>query len=335
MRARLVPPRDLAELASLSALEHRVVRFLPTRMEGLPDERATATVRSAALTGAAEALPLLRGCAADPRLEVQRELVDGRHRFDLRRCAETVLAQAPLVGGAVELTSPALVPSTRRLPALRHLTVLVDPHEVVADPGAFADLPHPGVLSARLDPTRPHDLGALRGSRLTHLALRGLDRTSDLSPLADLPELESVVLHGYRDLGLAGVGGLDHVHSMELRAAAGEATPRNALRAFGGAGEVEPAGFGVLDLAALPPSVVSPAVRDVEVAGWAPPARLAGLVHLDIGAAVRSDGDLSAVAGSGVQLVVVEDDGPAYTGLAGFAGSVRFHRAARTTGAGA
>ncbi|MGB6160990.1 MAG: hypothetical protein WCF33_03260 [Pseudonocardiaceae bacterium] len=70
----LVPPRRQHETRSLALAGGRVLRRLPTVLDGLTDASAVACVKTVALVGGPEALTLLARWAPDPRGAVQRAL---------------------------------------------------------------------------------------------------------------------------------------------------------------------------------------------------------------------------------------------------------------------
>jgi NACHT N-terminal Helical domain 1/NACHT domain len=114
----LVPPRGQNETHSLALAGGRVLRRLPSTLDGLSDASAAASVKTAALVGGAEALRLLARWAPDPRGAVQRALAQVWRYFDPGDYAKTVLQNSPLDGGRIEVK---LVEHVSQLRTLQHL----------------------------------------------------------------------------------------------------------------------------------------------------------------------------------------------------------------------
>ncbi|WP_433266982.1 NACHT domain-containing protein [Actinosynnema sp. CS-041913] len=292
---KLVPPRGLSETASLASIGHRVLRYLPKSLDELSEAKAVATVRAAALTGTVDALPLLAGYARDPRSTVQMELGRAWHYFDPERFAEDVLANSPLNNGRLTITSRRLVPYAVLLPSLTSLTVRLDSHETIGDLACFTGVPALAELHVWVDPSRSHDLQVLgEHHSLTHLRIIGLDSTGDLSPIADLPDLGHVSLLGYMDDGLAGVGLLKKVRSVDLLSVLNDSGPTNALRVFGRATFMNLSGFTMESVA--------------------PIVRVAGLKGLAFFNNVLLDYDLSSLAALDLDILLI-DGHMKYSGL--------------------
>ncbi|MGW6930637.1 NACHT domain-containing protein [Lentzea sp. NPDC054927] len=135
----LVPPRSTKETSSLASIGHRVLRYLPADLAELSEAAARATIRSTALVGSPEALARLAGYARDGRTGVQKELLDAWVRFDPRRYAEEVLADAPLDRGYALVQSARLIPHLHCLRRLIGTDVEIPPHEAQRDLG-FVEL---------------------------------------------------------------------------------------------------------------------------------------------------------------------------------------------------
>lgn len=75
IREHLVPSPDRDVADSLVQIGHRLLRYLPSTLDGLDDEVAEATVLAAGRTGDVEVLRYLANYAQDPRWGVQNELV--------------------------------------------------------------------------------------------------------------------------------------------------------------------------------------------------------------------------------------------------------------------
>lgn len=107
---RLVPPRSTHEIRSLAGIGHRLLRYLPESLDGLSEAAAAATVRAAALTNNAEAIPRLARYAQDQRRAVQDEVAAAWQYFDPERYAEEVLADMPLPDGRLIVRAKRLLP---------------------------------------------------------------------------------------------------------------------------------------------------------------------------------------------------------------------------------
>ncbi|MFC0104812.1 hypothetical protein ACFFRB_00415 [Kibdelosporangium aridum subsp. largum] len=194
IRQHLVPPRNQEEAGSLVQMGHRLSRYLPSTLDGLGDQVATATVQTAAQTGNVQALRYLVNYAQDPRRGVQNELVNAWQYFDPRRYAEEVLADAPLRGGML------IVDSTKLLPyegILRHLRGLV------VAPGMWETVENLDLLDG---------LPCLRG---VMLHCRG---DLDVAPVSRHPDLNSISLIGARRyLGVRSLGVLPKLENLSLR----------------------------------------------------------------------------------------------------------------------
>jgi hypothetical protein len=196
VKERLVPPRNRRETDSLAAVGHRVLRYLPGSLEELSEARASATVRAAALTGSAEALPLLATYAQDPRHDVQRELERSWQYFDPERFANEVLADAPLRHGQFDVRSRRLLPYVSRLRALTALSVNLD--EEIRDLRMLDGVPALTMLALSCGPPVV-DLTPLREHRcLRHVWLGEPRRFTRLRALARLGRLTSLNLYQAR-----------------------------------------------------------------------------------------------------------------------------------------
>ncbi|RSM90755.1 NACHT domain-containing protein [Kibdelosporangium aridum] len=164
----LVPPRGIREARSLSAMGHRVLRYLPDALDGLSEAAAVATVRAAALTCNSEALSRLARYANDPRPAVQQELVHGWQYFDPARYADEILANPALHASSMVIQTRRLLPYVDRLPEQVRLEVNLPMHDEVTD------------------------LTFLTGLRpLTGFWAHGCTGVIDLGPISDHPTLET------------------------------------------------------------------------------------------------------------------------------------------------
>ncbi|MBB5958752.1 hypothetical protein FHS29_005361 [Saccharothrix tamanrassetensis] len=320
---KLVPPRSLPETGSLVAIGHRVLRYLPRSLEGLSEAKAVATVRAAALTGTVDALPLLAGYARDPRSAVHVELGRAWPYFDPERFADVVLSNSLLGGGRLTISSRKLIPYVHRLPALTALAIRLDFHEVIERLDLFAGVPNLVELDVRVDAWRSHDLGLLGEHRsLKHLRVFGLDITEDLSPIADLPELGYVSLHGYADRGLAGVDRLDDIYSVNLFRPVCGRHLANAARVFGRASFMNLSGFDHLELDALPSSLSELMLQNTTLDDIGSIVELTGLKRLSISNNVKFDYDLTPLARLELEELQLAD-GIDYRGLERLGAKIR------------
>ncbi|WP_345462760.1 NACHT domain-containing protein [Actinoallomurus oryzae] len=196
----LVPPRDLASARSLSNVGEPILDRLPRTPDGLSAAAARAVVRTAWLVNGPGALDLLAGYGADPREEVQEELVKGWEYFDADRYASEVLADAPLIAGSLRLSEPRLLPAARHL---RRLTSLhLDP-QVMDDLSLLSDLDKPftrlsihGLRSGGLEPLTAY------AETLEDLTVSTEASVEDFTPLHRLRRLHALALtaHGITDL---------------------------------------------------------------------------------------------------------------------------------------
>ncbi|MFD4674442.1 NACHT domain-containing protein [Lentzea sp. NPDC058450] len=239
VRDRIVPPRSMKEVKSLSAIGHRVLRYLPTSLDELSEAVAAATVRSAALVGSPEAMAKLAGYAQDPREAVQEALISTWLSFDLQRYAEEVLVDAPLCDGLGKIESVRLFPHLPRLgrltsvdiwlpteEALPHLDFIeylppirgiftwvegkidlscfagTKPQSVIlVDAQRFTNIRRlPDVTSLGLHQQRRwRNLDFLRGRSLEYLHINELAPGCDVSALAELTELRAMYCQGWSD----------------------------------------------------------------------------------------------------------------------------------------
>jgi hypothetical protein len=171
IREQLVPPRSLRETRSLASIGHRILRYLPSSLEGLSEAAAAASVRAAALTAGNDALQLLRSYARDPRKGVQAQLAQAWEYFEPAQFAATVLADSPLDNGTVSIAASRLLPHVHRLRKLTDLEI-------------------------RLDTERHRDLSWLEGAPgLQSVGVTfDTDATVDLRPLTKHKRLKYVLL---------------------------------------------------------------------------------------------------------------------------------------------
>ncbi|TWE29972.1 NACHT domain-containing protein [Prauserella muralis] len=199
----LVPPRSLRETASLAGVGHRILRYLPEDVRDLSQARAAACARTAALTGAAEALPLLARYARDRRTEVQAEVIEGWQYFDPERYADAVLADAPLISGTVYVRSRRCARHTSRLRHLQRSALLLY-DEQIEDLRTLDGTPHLVFLDASCAATQVDVAPLARHATLSHVGLNGAERFTGLDALRELGGLQTLRLRPlspWRDVG--------------------------------------------------------------------------------------------------------------------------------------
>ncbi|PWV75702.1 NACHT domain-containing protein [Prauserella marina] len=215
----LVPPRSVRETASLAAIGHRVLRYLPDDLGALSGPQAAACVRAATLAGTDEALELLARYAKDPRGQVFGELNIAWEFFDPATFAERVLSRAPLGEGR------PLVASSRKslehagvLGNLEKLVISLPAHELVTDLAEFDDAPVLRYLDIAADPAGPLDLAPLgRHDKLSTIGISGATHYTGLSTLHGLRRLRTLrllQLGSWRDIEF--VTGLDRLGFLTL-----------------------------------------------------------------------------------------------------------------------
>ncbi|MFC0104792.1 NACHT domain-containing protein [Kibdelosporangium aridum] len=192
----LVPPRGIREARSLSAMGHRVLRYLPGTLDELSEAAAAATVRAAALTCNSEALTRLVGYAADKRSVVQEELLNAWQYFDPARYAEEVLARVTFEGKRIEIRNRHALPYLDRLPQDVELSIKLREHDEVTDLAFIADLRRPISGFWAHGCSGPIDLRPLAHfPALQSILLKGAHRYTGISALRRLPKLDYLVLY--------------------------------------------------------------------------------------------------------------------------------------------
>ncbi|WP_149824216.1 NACHT domain-containing protein [Streptomyces tailanensis] len=175
--AELVPPRSMKQADALSKAGELVLELLPGP-EGLTDREAAAVVRTAGLIGGDAALEVISRFRADQRLRVRTQLDLAWPSFDINEYFETVLDGTVAAKQSLTMSSPEQLALLPRLPQLSALAVQGD---------------H-GLPDAVLEQTA-----------LEFLNFIDNDSLSDLSPLRQLPNLETLALNRCRsitDLGM-------------------------------------------------------------------------------------------------------------------------------------
>ncbi|MGH3770375.1 MAG: NACHT domain-containing protein [Pseudonocardiaceae bacterium] len=216
---QLVPPRGQNETRSLALAGGRMLRLLPSSLDGLTDTSAAACVKTAALIGGPEAQRLLARWSPDPRGAVQRAFAQVWRYFDPADYATAVLRDAPLDDGKIEVT---LVEHVSHLRILRHLRdaelYLIDSGKVdnldflhtapsvttrlyvlASGPVDLAPVATCSALTSLNVPVGGVRAGWEALTELTELTFLGIsppDGGRDLSFFAAFPSLTSVYLHG-------------------------------------------------------------------------------------------------------------------------------------------
>jgi hypothetical protein len=308
VRQNLAPPRSLNETGTLMAIGPRILRYLPDSLEGLSTAKAQAAVRAAALAGTADALPLLAAYAQDPRAVVHEELEMAWRYFDPERYAEVVLANSPLDNGRLTVLSRRHLPYVRGLSALTMLNVDLQ-HESVEGLDLFTELPALNRLSVNLRPSTTYDFRLLSEHRhLRWLFLGGLQAPADLSPLADLPALDSVTLEGYWDESLSGSAELDTVSHLQLFGSEDSGSMEHAARVFRSITFLNVSRCEPLDLESIArmASIEELMLQNSQFDSIAPLAQMARLRLLDIANNVRFDYDVSPLAALSLRSVSLD-----------------------------
>ncbi|MGH3801347.1 MAG: NACHT domain-containing protein, partial [Pseudonocardiaceae bacterium] len=196
--AELVPPRGQNETRSLALAGGRVLRRLPSTLDGLSDASAAASVKTAALVGGPEALRLLAQWAPDPRSEVQRALAQVWRYFAPADYAQAVLRDAPLVGGKITVELVEHVPHLRTLQHLRDVSLNLFDSGTVDDLAFLRDAPP--------------------ATTLLQVEVSG---SANLSPLGNCPALEMVNVSGAVGSGLEILAALSELKTLFIQPPAG------------------------------------------------------------------------------------------------------------------
>ncbi len=236
----LVPPRGQNEIRSLALAGGRVLRRLPSTLDGLSDASAAASVRTAALVGGPEALRLLARWAPDPRSAVQRALAQMWRYFDPADYAKAVLQDAPLDAGKIAVKLVEHIPHLRTLQHLRNVSLHLADSGTVDDLAFLRDAP-PATTWLRVAVSESVGLSPLincpalemvrveGGSvgagleilaalpELKHLSIYPPAGGQDLSFLADCPSLISVDLRSCTELSdLSALASASHLRAVNL-----------------------------------------------------------------------------------------------------------------------
>ncbi|MEU0241689.1 NACHT domain-containing protein [Nocardiopsis sp. NPDC006198] len=211
----LVPPRDMATARSLATAGEAVLEHLPLTLDGLTDAQARATVHTVALVNGPRALELLAGYRADARSVVQWELQQAWNYFDPDEYAHRVLADAPLVDGALRVFTSGQAAALRRLPwfsCLRRLAVHVGYR---GDLAFLAEVPPLRELKIYTPQSLTRDLLHHHAGHLKYLYVHLL-REDDAELLARLRALRSLRVLSARLTDIGFVSRLPQLHSLGL-----------------------------------------------------------------------------------------------------------------------
>ena len=219
----LLSPRGQNETRSLALAGGRMLRRLPSALDGLSEASAAACVTTAALVGGPEAQRLLARWSRDPRGAVQRALAQVWRYFDPGDYAEVVLRDAPLDDGMIKVELVEHVAHLRTLQQLQNAWLDLYFDGTVDDLAFFRDAP--SVTTGLQVQTRgPVDLAPLTScpalevvnvgvggvsagwevlpmlTALQWLYVNPPDGGRDLSFVADCPALTGVILRGCTEL---------------------------------------------------------------------------------------------------------------------------------------
>jgi len=259
----LVPPRGQNETRSLALAGGRMLRLLPSSLDGLSEASAAACVKTAALIGGPEAQRLLARWAPDSRSAVQRALAQVWRYFDPAEYAKAVLRDAPLDDGKITVELVEHVAHLRALQQLQRAWLFLIDAGTVDDLEFLRDAP-PVTTVLRVQVRGPVDLAPLASCPALERAdmfggeassswevlsalpaLRWLtvglpDGGRDLSFLAHYPSLTGVVLNGCTELSdLSALVSASQLRSVYLR----DAKQLRDLRAFIGLPNLERLGI--------------------------------------------------------------------------------------------
>lgn len=188
----LVPPRAKRESRTLSLAGDRLLRRLPTSLDGLSPASGAACVRTAALVNGPAAMQLLSGYASDPRHVIQREIADVWRYFDAEEYAKTVLRDAPLQDGRISVERIEHIPLTKELANLTSLNIYIN--RGISDLRWIHDAPHLKRLNV-ITENPLSDLSPLSEHPELHTVwIQGVGTAGGLEILCDLPRLDDILL---------------------------------------------------------------------------------------------------------------------------------------------
>jgi hypothetical protein len=216
-----IPPKTEMEARALSSLGSWILTHMPIDTSSLRATTAAATVQAVGLTGSTAALSTLAGYASDARPEVQDELARMWPYFPVEAYAESVLGEAPLADGRIEIQDITLLPHLDKLQYLQSVAVSIldDPLtslDMFENVPLLTDLHVNAIGTIDLRPligkSRLRSLGVagpaeLQNLEILHelsalkdLTLFNLQRWSDIEFLTQLPDLESLTLAALEDV---------------------------------------------------------------------------------------------------------------------------------------
>ncbi|WP_448700798.1 NACHT domain-containing protein [Streptomyces avidinii] len=214
--ADLLPPRGPEQAEELAAAGELVLDLLPYPEEGLGDLAAAGAIRTAALVGGERALTVIRRFRAETGPKAVYELDEAWARFEPHAYAQDVLGGADLGYGALTVTTVGQLACLGTLQQFERLRLVGFP-EIPVEVSGRGGL---RVLHV-VDSPFLTDVGPLAAlPRLESLSLHGCPALTDLTPLTDL-ELEHLFtlrspglrlrvlerLTGLLSLGLGSTGG--------------------------------------------------------------------------------------------------------------------------------
>ncbi|MFI1283932.1 NACHT domain-containing protein [Streptomyces sp. NPDC020858] len=167
--AELLPPRGPEQAEQLAGAGELVLDLLPFPEDGMSDLAAAGTIRTAALVGGERALTVIRRFRAETGPKAAYELDDAWARFEAHAYAEGVLGGADLGYGVLTVRTVEQLACLGALQQFERLRLV-----------GFPEI--------------PVEISGRRGLRVLHV-VDSPDLT-DIGPLAALPRLESLSLHG-------------------------------------------------------------------------------------------------------------------------------------------
>lgn len=306
--ASLLPPRNRSEAISLARIGPPLLRYLPRIPERLSEAAASSTILTAALVNGPKAVNVLRDFAADSRRQVQEALIDAWSYFNPKEYAREVLANAPLVDGAITVNSQDVIPVLSYLQRLRATHVALDSVDDIsilnAVPclasvdvrGGFDDVApleqHGGLESVRIRTTAVFDPTPLtRLPKLRDLALTSTVHM-DLSFLADCESLLTLFVQADGDTDLSPIWSLTKLTQLGLWSISPN-TDLSRLSTF--------SGLRALSLGGPPGGERSSAPRSIaSLPMWAPQLRNLTLFHMDLEDDLAAISALPALTGLGL-----------------------------------
>ncbi|MGE7390618.1 NACHT domain-containing protein [Streptomyces sp. NPDC004126] len=209
--ADLLPPRGPDQAEELAEAGEMVLELLPDP-DGLSEEAAAASVRTAALVGGDRALQTIARFGQDHRYEVGHELSEAWGRFDTTVYAEAVLAGTSLGMAHLHIRTPEQLAAYAGLPHIRRVHL------------SWSG-PIPSVISERRDlewlvlqgNAELRDLSALTGHHsLRHLGMFDCPKLHDIEPIEQLSVNSLAVGYVPDGLSLAPLRGVPGLSSLVI-----------------------------------------------------------------------------------------------------------------------